>query len=85
MTPARKALVLHLTANPAPFTIEITPETADELGPRLIQIVRNGHTQNIRGANGDEFAVNFLHVVAAHVESIPQNARHHGTVVKDRV
>jgi hypothetical protein len=80
MTRTRRALVLHLTANPAPLTIEITPETAGELGPRLVQLVRNGHAQTVTGANGDEFAVNFSHVVTAHVESIPhQNARHYGT------
>ncbi len=64
---ARKtALVLHLAANPNPISITISADTAEDLGPRLIQVVRNGHTQAVRTADGKEFVVNFSHVVAAH-------------------
>ena len=66
---ARKtSLVLHLAANPNPISIRISQETADDLGPRLIQVVRNGHTQAIPTADGKEFVVNFSHVVAAHFD-----------------
>ncbi|MEU4739891.1 hypothetical protein AB0G02_05415 [Actinosynnema sp. NPDC023658] len=65
---ARKtALVLHLAANPNPISIRVTPETAADLGPRLVQIVRNGHTQAVETVDGKEFVVNFSHVVAAHL------------------
>ena len=64
---ARKtALVLHLAANSNPISIMVSPETAEDLGARLIQVVRNGHTQAIQTADGKEFVVNFSHVVAAH-------------------
>ncbi|MCC8247438.1 hypothetical protein [Saccharothrix luteola] len=66
---ARKtALVLHLAANPNPISIKVSAETAEDLGSRLIQVVRNGHTQSIRTADDKEFVVNFSHVVAAHFE-----------------
>ncbi|KOX32563.1 hypothetical protein ADK67_07905 [Saccharothrix sp. NRRL B-16348] len=66
---ARKtALVLHLAANSNPITIKVSPETAVDLGSRLIQVVRNGHTQAIQTIDGNEFVVNFSHVVAAHFE-----------------
>jgi hypothetical protein len=66
---ARKtALVLHLAANSNPISIFVSPETAEDLGTRLIQVVRNGHTQAIRTADGKEFVVNFSHVVAAHFD-----------------
>lgn len=66
---ARKsALVLHLAANPNPISIKVSEETAADLGSRLIQVVRNGHTQAIPTADGKEFVVNFSHVVAAHFE-----------------
>ncbi|XVS64636.1 hypothetical protein ACQPYE_00800 [Actinosynnema sp. CA-299493] len=66
---ARKsALVLHLAANSNPITIRVSPEVADDLGSRLIQVVRNGHTQSIQTIDGAEFVVNFSHVVAAHFE-----------------
>ncbi|MFD7652373.1 hypothetical protein ACFV4N_00130 [Actinosynnema sp. NPDC059797] len=64
----KKSLVLHLAANPNPISIRVTDETFDDLGPRLIQVVRNGHTQAVRTADGGEFVVNFSHVVAAHFE-----------------
>ncbi|NUT53103.1 MAG: hypothetical protein HOV94_38330 [Saccharothrix sp.] len=66
---ARKTtLVLHLAANPNPISIVISPETATDLGPRLVQVVRNGHTQAIPTADGKDFVVDFSQVVAAHVE-----------------
>jgi hypothetical protein len=66
---ARKtSLVLHLAANPNPISIRVSAETAADLGSRLIQVVRNGHTQAIETADGKEFVVNFSHVVAAHFE-----------------
>ncbi|MFI9008788.1 hypothetical protein ACIGNX_16320 [Actinosynnema sp. NPDC053489] len=66
---ARKTtLVLHLAGNPNPISLRVSPETADDLGPRLIQVVRNGHTQSIATADGEEFVVNFSHVVAAHFD-----------------
>ncbi|MFE2751153.1 hypothetical protein ACFXGA_04025 [Actinosynnema sp. NPDC059335] len=66
---ARKtSLVLHLAANPSPISIRVSQETADDLGARLIQVVRNGHTQAVPTVDGKEFVVNFSHVVAAHFE-----------------
>ncbi|MFD1147632.1 hypothetical protein [Saccharothrix hoggarensis] len=66
---ARKtALVLHLAANPNPISITVSADTAEDLAPRLIQVVRNGHTQAVTTADGKEFVVNFSHVVAAHFE-----------------
>jgi hypothetical protein len=66
---ARKtALVLHLAANSNPISIKVSEETVADLAPRLIQVVRNGHTQSVQTADGKEFVVNFSHVVAAHFE-----------------
>jgi hypothetical protein len=64
----KRVLVLHLAANPNPISIRVSPDTVDDLEPRLIQVVRNGHTQAVRTADGQEFVVNFSHVVAAHFE-----------------
>ncbi|MBB5958872.1 hypothetical protein FHS29_005481 [Saccharothrix tamanrassetensis] len=66
---ARKnSLVLHLAANPNPISVRVDREVVEDLGQRLVQVVRNGHTQSIRTADGKEFVVNFAHVVAAHFE-----------------
>lgn len=57
---ARKnaSLVLYLAANPNPISIRVTQETAGDLGPRLIQVIRT--------ADDKDFVVNFSHVLAAH-------------------
>ncbi|MEU4801342.1 hypothetical protein [Actinosynnema sp. NPDC023587] len=66
---ARKtSLVLHLAANPDPISIRVSQDVVADLGPRLIQVVRNGHTQSVTTADGKEFVVNFAHVVAAHFD-----------------
>ncbi|MEV8436465.1 hypothetical protein AB0425_03745 [Actinosynnema sp. NPDC051121] len=65
---ARKTptLVLHLAANPNPISIRVAPDTAADLQARLVQVVRNGHTHAVTTVDGQEFVVNFGHVVAAH-------------------
>ncbi|MDQ2583205.1 hypothetical protein [Saccharothrix yanglingensis] len=64
----RTTLVLHLAANSNPISVKVSAETVADLAPRLIQVVRNGHTQAVPTADGKEFVVNFGHVVAAHFE-----------------
>lgn len=61
-------LVLFLAANPNPITLTVTPETKADLAERLVQIVRNGHTQAVPGPDGREYVVNFSNVVVAHFE-----------------
>ena len=61
-------LVLFLAANPNPITLTVTPEIAADLSTRLVQIVRNGHTQAVPGPDGREYVVNFSNVVVAHFE-----------------
>ncbi|MGM1061122.1 hypothetical protein [Saccharothrix sp. Mg75] len=59
-------LVLHLAANPNPISIKVPDDEVADLGSRLVQVVRNGHTHAVRTADGRDFVVNFAHVVAAH-------------------
>lgn len=83
MTTPRKALVLHLAGNPSPVLIEVAADTADDLGPRLAQVIRNGNTQTLTGVNGTEFAVNFSHVATAHFEDVERNASLYGSTRKE--
>jgi hypothetical protein len=67
LSEARKTtLVLHLAANPNPISLKLSPDTAADLATRLVQVVRNGHTQALSTSDDKEFVVNFSHVVAAH-------------------
>lgn len=63
-----KHLVLFMAGNPNAITLAVEPEVAEDLGDRLVQIVRNGHTQTIAGTAGQQYVVNFSHVVIAYFE-----------------
>jgi hypothetical protein len=80
MRETRKALVLTLASNPNPMLIEIDNEAEADLAPRLVHMVRNGHTQELRAANGSTFVVDFSHVVTAHVEDVSNSANLYGSV-----
>lgn len=82
MREIRKALVLTLAGNPTPMVIEVDEETAVDLGARLVQVIRNGDTQDLVAANGSHFVVNFSHVVTAHVEEVSHSANLYGSVPK---
>ena len=61
-----KHLVLFMTGNPNAVTLPVKVD--EDFGDRLVQIVRNGNTQTIAGAQGQQYVVNFSHVVIAYFE-----------------
>jgi hypothetical protein len=64
---AGRDLVLHLAGSANPITVRLADDTAQDLGGRLVQVVRNGHTQAVPTVDGHEFVVNFGHVVVAYL------------------
>ena len=61
-----KHLVLFMAGNPNAVTLPVKVD--EDFGDRLVQIVRNGHTQTIAGSQGQQYVVNFSHVVIAYFE-----------------
>ena len=78
MSDAKRALVLHLAGASEPAVFAVSEDGARELQPRLAQLLTNGsvHAQTL--ADGSTMAVNFAHVVTAHVDELPAHARVYG-------
>lgn len=71
MSEPKRALVLHLSGGGEPLLIAIASESIDELSERLPDLIREAGVVTIAAANGTGIAVNFAHVLAAHVDANP--------------
>lgn len=83
MSEPKRALVLHL-AGREPLLIAISGETADELAANLAELIRKANVEVITAANGSSVAVNFAHVVAAHVDIVPGIGQLYGSPPRER-
>lgn len=84
MTEPRRALVLHLSSGPEPLLIAVSADSTDELAASLPELIRRGTVETITAANGTEFAVNFAHVVAAHVDAVSGLGKLYGSPTQER-
>lgn len=84
MTEPRRALVLHLTSGTEPLLIVVPGDAVDDLADSLPDRIRGGAVETITAANGTTFAVNFAHVVAAHVDVVPGLGQIYGSPVRER-
>jgi hypothetical protein len=80
----RKALVLHLTSGSEPLLVAVPGDAADELAASLPDRIQRAEVESITTANGSSIAVNFAHVLAAHVDVTPGLGQIYGSVVRDR-
>ena len=83
MTEQRRALVMHLGNGSDPLLVAIPAESATELAGRLPAMIRNGDIESIAAANGSSVAVNFAHVLAAHVNTAPGLGKIYGSLPRD--
>ncbi|HET8642524.1 MAG TPA: hypothetical protein VFM37_11340 [Pseudonocardiaceae bacterium] len=78
MAEARQALVLHLAGGGEPVWIAVSGQTADELAPRLSDLVTGGGIQEIETADGRQAVINFHHVAFAMLTTPPPLASSYG-------
>ncbi len=83
MTEQRKALVMHLGNGSDPLLVAIPAESATELAGRLPAMIRNGDIESIAAADGSSIAVNFAHVLAAHVDTTPGLGKIYGSLPRE--
>jgi len=83
MTDQRKALVMHLGNGSDPLLVAIPAESAAELAGRLPAMIRNGDIESIAAADGSSIAVNFAHVLAAHVDTAPGLGKIYGSLPRE--
>lgn len=84
MTEPRRALVLHLSSGAEPLLIAVAADSVDQLSASLPDLIRRGVVEAVTAANGTEFAVNFAHVLAAHVDVVPGLGQVYGSPVRER-
>lgn len=83
MSEPRRALVLHLVGR-EPLLIAVSADKVQELADSLAERLRKGDVDVITAANGSSIAVNFAHVVAAHVDIVPGIGQLYGSPPRER-
>jgi hypothetical protein len=71
MSDPKRALILHMSGIREPLLISVPDDTEDEFVAGLPELIRKGGVETITARNGSSIAVNFAHVVAAHVDTLP--------------
>jgi hypothetical protein len=79
MADPKRALVLHLAGGGEPVVFALSEEGTADLTSRLEQLLREGLVHAPALADGSTVAVNFAHVVTAHLDELPSNARVYGS------
>jgi hypothetical protein len=71
MSDPKRALILHMTGIREPLLISLPDDSEEEFVAGLPELIRQAQVETITARNGSSIAVNFAHVVAAHVDSLP--------------
>ncbi len=79
MADSKRALVLHLSGGGEPLVFALSEEGATDLDARLAQLLTDGQVFAPALADGSTVAVNFAHVVTAHLDELPPLARVYGS------
>jgi len=75
----KRALVLHLSGGGEPLVFALSADGASELESRLTDLLASGGVHAPTLADGSTVAVNFAHVVTAHLDALPPLARVYGS------
>lgn len=84
MTDSKQALVLHLASGREPLLVAVPGDSVTELAAGLPDLIRKGEVESIVTANGSTIAVNFAHVLAAHVDRMPGIGQIYGSPPRER-
>ncbi len=79
MADPKRALVLHLAGGGEPIVFALSDEGARDLDARLGELLAGGRVDSPELADGSSVAVNFAHVVTAHLDELPPLARVYGS------
>lgn len=79
MADQKRALVLHLSGGGEPLVFALSAEGASDLDSRLTELLSAGAVYAPTLADSSKVAVNFGHVVTAHLDELPPLARVYGS------
>ena len=79
MADPKRALVLHVSGGGEPIVFALSDDGATDLDARLADLLGGGGVYAPTLADGSKVAVNFAHVVTAHLDELPPLARVYGS------
>lgn len=79
MADSKRALILHLAGGGEPLVFALSDDGAAELEENLPDLLTNGAVGRPKLADGSTVAVNFTHVVTAHLDELPPLTRVYGS------
>lgn len=80
MSEAKRALVLHVAGVAEPLVFALSEKGAKSLTGRVGPLLNSGAVDSLDLADGSAVAVNFGHVVSAHLDELPPLGRVYGSV-----
>jgi hypothetical protein len=80
MSDAKRALVLHVAGSGEPLVFALSDRGAKSLASRLGALMNSGGVDSPELADGSTVAINFGHVVSAHLDELPPLGRVYGSV-----
>jgi hypothetical protein len=82
MSESKRALVLHVTGVTEPLVFALSDKGAKSLSSRLGALLNSGAVDTPELADGTTVAVNFGHVVTAHLDELPALGHAYGSVTR---
>lgn len=80
MNESKHALVLHVTGVGEPLVFALSDKGAKSLTGRMGALLNSGAVDSVELADGSAVAINFGHVVSAHLDQLPPLGRVYGSV-----
>jgi hypothetical protein len=80
MSENKRALVLHVAGGAEPLVFALSEKAAKTLVGRLGTLMNSGGVDTPELADGSTVAINFGHVVSAHLDELPPLGRVYGSV-----
>ena len=79
MSDGKRALVLHFTGGQQPLVFALSERGAKSLASRLPTLMNSGGVDTPELADGGTVAINFGHVVSAHLDELPPLGQVYGS------
>lgn len=79
MADPKRALVIHVSNGGEPLVFALSDEGSSDLQAKLTGLLADGEVYAPALADGSTVAVNFAHVVTAHLDELPPLARVYGS------
>jgi len=80
----KSALVLHVPGGGEPLVYALSEETANDTAARVRDLMAAGSVHSLQLEDGTSAAINFAHVVSAHIDELPTLSHVYGSRTRSR-